>query len=143
MDRIEALLSSAVFEDIPQERNYVKPSAEDPHKPVAVFEDFSSYTYRGIQSLRGLLPKILGPLPVEKVIVQPKPNTTDAHIQGTTVMGDDPRASIVDRHLVHHRLRNLLVLGSSVFPTCAPVNPTLTICALSLLSAQQLLGNKV
>lgn len=131
-----------VYEDIPEERNYVKPSAEDPHKPVAVFKEYSDYAYRGIKNLREQLPRILKPLPVEKVITDPKPRTTDAHIQGTTVMGDDATRSIVDRDLVHHKVRNLLVLGSSVFPSCSPANPTLTLCALSLRSAHRLLSSK-
>jgi choline dehydrogenase-like flavoprotein len=55
-------------------------------------------------------------------------------------MGDDPATSVVDRQLVHHRVRNLLVLGGSVFPTISPSNPTLTICALSLRAADTLLA---
>jgi choline dehydrogenase-like flavoprotein len=55
-------------------------------------------------------------------------------------MGDDPATSIVDKHLVHHQIRNLAVLGSSVFPSCAPANPTMTLNALSLFSAEHLLG---
>ncbi len=78
-----------------------------------------------------------GVLPVEDAIVK-YGTGTEGHIQGTTPMGDDPGASVVDRHLVHHRVRNLLVLGSSTFPTCPPANPTLTIAALSLWSARQL-----
>jgi choline dehydrogenase-like flavoprotein len=60
---------------------------------------------------------------------------TEGHILGTTVMGADPRESVVDRHLIHHRVRNLLVLGGSAFPTSSPANPTLTIAALSLWAA--------
>jgi choline dehydrogenase-like flavoprotein len=48
-------------------------------------------------------------------------------------MGDDPTTSIVDKYLIHHQVRNLMVLGSSVFPTCAPANPILTISALTFI----------
>jgi choline dehydrogenase-like flavoprotein len=58
--------------------------------------------------------------------------SSEGHNLGTTRMGDDPATSVVDRHLIHHRVRNLFVLGGSVFPTISPSNPTLTICALSL-----------
>ena len=43
---------------------------------------------------------------------------------------------------VHHRVRNLVILGSGVFPTGSPANPTLTVTALSLWSANHLFGSK-
>ena len=49
----------------------------------------------------------------------------------------DPATSVVDGQLIH-RVRNLVVLGGSVFPTITPANPTLTICALSLWAAAKL-----
>jgi len=55
-------------------------------------------------------------------------------------MGRDPKTSVVDADLRHHRVRNLLVLGSSTFPTCPPANPTLTLAALSLRAARRLRG---
>ena len=66
---------------------------------------------------------------------------TESHVLGTVVMGSDPETSVVDRHLLHHEVRNLLVLGGSAFPTGSPSNPTLTIAALSLWSAEHLLGS--
>jgi choline dehydrogenase-like flavoprotein len=67
--------------------------------------------------------------------------TTAAHIQGTVVMGNDPATSVVDRHLLHHQYRNLLVLGSSAYPSASPAYPSLTISALSLWAADHLLGS--
>ena len=40
----------------------------------------------------------------------------------------------MDSFGVHHRLRNLVVLGGSMFPTAPPANPTLTLAALALRS---------
>ena len=54
------------------------------------------------------------------------------HIIGTTRMGDDAATSVVDRDLRSHDHANLFILGSSVFPTSATANPTLTIAALAL-----------
>jgi choline dehydrogenase-like flavoprotein len=54
------------------------------------------------------------------------------HIIGTARMGRDPKTSVVDSELRSHDHPNLFVLGSSVFPTGATANPTLTIAALSL-----------
>ncbi|MCY3787804.1 MAG: GMC oxidoreductase, partial [Gemmatimonadetes bacterium] len=70
----------------------------------------------------------------------PRPSPTENHILGTTPMGTDPRHSIVDRGLIHHQVRNLLVLGGGAFPTSSPVNPTLTLSALSLWAAHHLLA---
>jgi glucose dehydrogenase len=54
------------------------------------------------------------------------------HIIGTARMGRDPRSSVVDRTLNCHDHPNMFILGSTVFPTSATANPTLTIAALSL-----------
>ncbi len=58
------------------------------------------------------------------------------HIIGTARMGEDPKTSVVDRELRSHEHRNLFILGSSVFPTSATANPTLTIAALSLRAVE-------
>ena len=53
-------------------------------------------------------------------------------------MGSDPATSVVDKHLLHHRVRNLAVLGSGTFPTCPAANPTLILSALALLAAEHI-----
>lgn len=58
------------------------------------------------------------------------------HIMGTCRMGKDPRHSVVDAQLRSHDHDNLYILGSSVFPTGGTANPTLTIAALSLRTAE-------
>jgi choline dehydrogenase-like flavoprotein len=54
------------------------------------------------------------------------------HIIGTARMGKNRRTSVVDGTLNCHDHPNMFILGSSVFPTSATANPTLTIAALSL-----------
>jgi len=54
------------------------------------------------------------------------------HIIGTARMGADPKSSVVDADLRSHDHRNLFIVGSSVFPTSATANPTLSIAALAL-----------
>ncbi len=54
------------------------------------------------------------------------------HIIGTARMGDDARTSVVDKDLRSHDHPNLFILGSTVFPTSATANPTLTIAALAI-----------
>lgn len=58
------------------------------------------------------------------------------HIMGTTVMGDDPKTSVVDKDCRAHDHPNLFILGSSVFPTGATANPTSTVAALALRAAE-------
>ncbi len=54
------------------------------------------------------------------------------HIIGTARMGDDAKSAVVDRDLRSHEHPNLFILGSTVFPTSATANPTLTIAALAI-----------
>jgi len=61
---------------------------------------------------------------------------TAAHIIGTCLMGDDPSDSVVDRWGRAHEVPNLWIVGSSVFPTSATANPTLTLAALTLRTAE-------
>ena len=58
------------------------------------------------------------------------------HIIGTCRMGDDPRTSVADADGRTHDHPNLFLAGSSLFPTAATANPTLTIAALALRSAK-------
>ena len=60
------------------------------------------------------------------------------HHMGTTRMGTDPRSSVTDPQGCVHGLPNLWVAGSSLFPTGGWANPTLTIVALALRSAERL-----
>jgi glucose dehydrogenase len=57
------------------------------------------------------------------------------HVVGTCRMGDDPATSVVNADLRSWDHDNLYIIGSSVFPTIATANPTLTIAALTLRTA--------
>jgi choline dehydrogenase-like flavoprotein len=126
-----------IFEDLPDEKNYVAVNKENPAKPETIHQGFSAYTMKAIDKLPKLLEQTLSPLPIESLTIS-GPGKGESHILGTVVMGNDPKTSIVDRHLVHHKIRNLLVLGGSAFPSCSPSNPTLTISALALWAATHL-----
>ena len=60
------------------------------------------------------------------------------HITGTTIMGDDPRDSVVDKNCRVHDHENLFVASSAAMTTVGSVNCTLTIAALSLRLADML-----
>lgn len=73
--------------------------------------------------------------------LDPWPIDQDAsHHIGTTRMGRDPRASVVDAHQRVHSVKNLYMAGASVFPTSGCANPTFTIVALSIRLARRLAG---
>lgn len=65
--------------------------------------------------------------------------TTGHHPMGTTRMGNDPKTSVVDQFGRSHDVPNLWVVGGSVQPSVGTSNPTLTIAALSLRTADGLL----
>jgi len=61
------------------------------------------------------------------------------HLLGTCRMGDDPGAAVVDRWGRAHDVDNLFVVDGSVFVTSAVGNPTTTIQALALRTADHLI----
>jgi choline dehydrogenase-like flavoprotein len=63
------------------------------------------------------------------------------HHIGTTRMGTDPAASVVDQDCRVHDVDNLYIASASVFPTSSQANPTLTVVALALRLAQTLSKN--
>jgi len=64
------------------------------------------------------------------------------HLMGTARMGDDPAKSVVDRFGRCHDVDNLFIVDGSVFVTCAAVNPTPTIQALALRTADHMLASR-
>lgn len=119
----------------PENRVVIDP--DDPDKPLIVYDGPSDRVHRALAGVRPRLEALLDPVPMESLRVSGL-TATESHSLGSACMGDDPATSVVDRHLVHHRVRNLLVLGGSAFPTFAPANPTLTISALSMWAARAL-----
>ncbi|MGI9284529.1 MAG: GMC oxidoreductase, partial [Pseudomonadales bacterium] len=63
------------------------------------------------------------------------------HILGGTVMGDKPESSVTDSYGRCHELDNLYIAGPGVFPSSGAVNPTFTIHALALRTAEHMLKN--
>jgi choline dehydrogenase-like flavoprotein len=57
------------------------------------------------------------------------------HVMGTYRMGNDPKTSVVDGWQRSHDHPNLYLVGSGTFPTVGTANPTLTLSALALRTA--------
>ena len=64
------------------------------------------------------------------------------HLMGTARMGDDPASSVVDRWGRAHDADNLFIVDGSVFTTAAAVNPTITIQALALRTADHIVETR-
>jgi choline dehydrogenase-like flavoprotein len=63
------------------------------------------------------------------------------HIMGTYRMGDDWKTSVVDSFQRSHDHNNLYLVGSGTFPTGGTANPTLTISALAMRTADSIAGD--
>ncbi|WP_374312018.1 GMC family oxidoreductase [Microbacterium sp.] len=64
------------------------------------------------------------------------------HLYGTTKMGTDPATSVTDQWGETHDVDNLFLLGASTFVTSFGVNPTATIAALALRTAEYIISNR-
>jgi choline dehydrogenase-like flavoprotein len=131
-----------MFDDIPRDENMVIVHAANPNLAETRFFGYSDYAIRGADQVPKMVDVLAQALPIERIESVYR-GSSAAHIQGTAVMGNDPATSVVDRHLIHHQVRNLLVLGSSAFVTTSPSHPTLTISALSLWAADNLFAARV
>ena len=60
------------------------------------------------------------------------------HFAGTHVMGDSPGSAVVDPDQRSWEHRNLFLVGAGSFPTMGTSNPTLTMAALALRTAERL-----
>jgi choline dehydrogenase-like flavoprotein len=60
------------------------------------------------------------------------------HLNGTARMGDDPRTSVVNPDGRSWDIPNLWVCDGSTFPTVGGVNPSLTIQAMALRTADRI-----
>lgn len=129
------------FEDLPQIKNYIT-TTTNPKMPKIVYNGHSNYTQKGIENLKKYAENFFKGLPVERFELS-KLRAGGTHIYGGTVMSKNESDGIVDKNLMHHKIRNLIILGGGTFPTTGLANPTLTIAALSLYAADQLFKGEV
>lgn len=124
-----------VTEDLLEDGNRVILDEED--GAFVEYVGASSYAVDGMKRALEKLPEVLAPLPVEQILDRGI-RATESHVQGTLRMGRDAITSVVDEDMIHHRLRNLIIVGTSTFPSCSCANPSLTAAALSLRAARNL-----
>lgn len=61
------------------------------------------------------------------------------HLMGGCNMGTDPQRSVVSPEFRLHGMKNVYAADSSIFPNAPGINPSLTIMALSLKGAEQII----
>lgn len=125
-----------IFEDIPQADNRVL-CGDDTRLPFIEYNGHSEYVTNGYLNMKKKLPDLLAKLPVEEILLDENAQASEAHILGTTRMANDAASGVIDKTLIHHTYRNVFVLGGGAFPAIAAANPTLTLSALSLWSADK------
>jgi glucose dehydrogenase len=117
--------------------------------------DISDYTKRGIVTAVRMKKLIFGKLKAEDFTerhdgdpagfdetvdgkTEPLTYGGAGHVMGTYRMGNDPKTSVVDSWQRSHDHRNLYLVGSGTFPTVGTANPTLTLSALALRTAESI-----
>lgn len=135
-----ALFSIAFCEGLPVRDNRI---TIDPNRQDAYGANMANIHYElhpndlrvfaeAVQTTR----KIMGAAGAHTVHVTETP--FEAHPAGTMRMGNDKRVSVTDKFGRVHGLDNVYVGGSALFVTGSSVNPTLTLHALALHTAQHI-----
>jgi gluconate 2-dehydrogenase alpha chain len=94
-----------------------------------------------IQFMLGKLEEIARAMGASQVWRSPLgPGAPGAHHEGGTRMGSDPASSVVNKYGQSWDIPNLFIIGSSTFCSMSGFNPTLTIQALTYMSADAILN---
>ncbi len=133
-------------EDLPRETNYV---ALDPELvdssgiqcPALHYEiDENTWTLLDYGSARAS--EAFAEAGAAEIVPQRLVPGTGFHLMGTARMGSDPARSVVDRFGRAHDVPNLFIVDGSVFVTCGGLNPTSTIQALALRTADHVVATR-
>ena len=133
-------------EDLPDERNHVGIDASVVDAwgiPAAslhyqVDENSTRMLAYGMARAREALVEAGARDVVEKALL----SEAGFHLMGTARMGDDPARSVTNRWGQTHDVPNLYIIDGSLFVTAAGVNPTPTIQALALRTADHLIASR-
>ncbi|WP_337264703.1 MULTISPECIES: GMC family oxidoreductase [unclassified Serratia (in: enterobacteria)] len=124
------------------------------YRPVLHY-NVDDYTQRGMVFARDVARDLFRQLHIEDFTQYPASNpgyftwqgrgyvwAGVGHIAGTHRMGTRPDNSVVNRHQQSWDHANLYVIGCGSMPTLGTSNPTLTMTALTLATADHILGRK-
>ncbi|MCI4670952.1 MAG: GMC family oxidoreductase [Bacteroidia bacterium] len=123
-----------IFEDLYKFESAVRLSANR-HVPIVSYKGPSDYLKRSVKNLPSRMEKLLRDFPVESISYDRRLSSGESHIIGGHVMGNDPSTSVVDHTQRHHKFRNVYLLGAGSFSSMAAANPSLTLSAMAIRSA--------
>lgn len=137
---------AVIGEDLPEAHNQVTldPELRDgngipgPRVEYRLSRNSRNMLDHGIANAR----RVLEAAGAESVLVNPLLKAGGWHLMGTARMGEDPERSVVDRWGQAHDVDNLFIVDGSVFVTSGAVNPTPTIQALALRSADYIVTHR-
>ena len=135
---------TVMTEDLPEEHNRVTLDSDltDTHGiPAAkiqytVSENTNRMLDHGVERSK----EVLEAAGAKEVMSSRLRRNAGWHLLGTARMGTDPARSVVDRWGRTHDVPNLFIIDGSIFTTSACINPTPTIQALALRTADYLKG---
>lgn len=130
---------AAIMEDVPYSSNRVTLIDEINNPRISFEYTISHYEKARIKKFRKLVSKSFSG-DIRWLHAQAENNQRLAHACGTCRMGTQADASVVDAYQKVHGVDNLYIVDSSVFPTGSGINPALTIAALALRAAENLIG---
>lgn len=138
------VLVAALLEQLPDPENRVEPDWDHLDeiglpRPRITYSH-GEYTINGWEQAKPVFAKILEEVGVTEVEYS-EPSGA-GHLLGTYRMGDDPATSVTDSYGRAHDHSNLFLAGGGLFPTVGTANPTLTIVALALRTAE-VIGNEL
>jgi choline dehydrogenase-like flavoprotein len=133
---------AALGEDLPEAHNRIEldPALTDSSGLPApkVFYRLSKNSARMMAHACKQAETVLAKAGAHTVKATPLLRASGWHLMGTARMGSDPRTSVVDHSGRAHDADNLYVVVGSVFVTGASVNPTPTLQAIALRSADHI-----
>jgi choline dehydrogenase-like flavoprotein len=129
---------TVLCEDLPEQTNRVELSevAKDSNGITAprVVYTFSENSLRMLEHGVAMARQVLEAAGAVEILDSGMINPA-FHLMGTARMGSDPRNSVINASNQAHDVKNLFIVDGSCFTTSAAVNPTSTIGALALRTA--------
>jgi choline dehydrogenase-like flavoprotein len=101
-----------------------------------IYYDVGGYVRKGAEKNREQLRHIASLFDATEVAITEQFNPNN-HIMGGTIMGNDPKDSVLDRDCRTHDHANLYVAGGGAMPSSSVINSTLSMVALSLRLADK------
>ncbi len=139
-----AATAAVTCEDLPDDRNFISLDASASDRfgvPAArmnyqVEENAERMLDHGIANARTLM---LEAGASEVLVTRILPGA-GFHLMGTARMGSDPESSVIDSDGRAHDVPNLFIVDGSAFASAAAVNPTPTMQAIALRTADRILA---